>query len=104
MRAHEGMKWVMSGESLKPEGVVALAGTAVMVAEAEATGIALTAYMVVAMMGAHSSGSLCVHLAAILAKDIYLLVGDDDHVLVHAACPLNFVHTLGLLLSLRTGA
>lgn len=73
VRAHEGMKWVMSGESLKPEGVVALAGTAVMVAEAEATGIALTAYMVVAMMGAHSSGSLCVHLAAILAKDIYLL-------------------------------
>lgn len=92
MRAHEGTKWVMSGESLKPEGVVALAGIDVVVAEAEATGIALTPYMVVAMMRAHSSGSLCVHLAAILGKDIYLLVGDDSHVLVHDTSLLNFVH------------
>lgn len=78
------MKLVMSGESLKPEEVVTLAGIDVVVAvgAAEAIGIAM-APDIVAMPDPHSSSSLCVPLAAILGKNIYLLVGEYVHVSVH---------------------
>lgn len=78
------MKLVMSGESLKPEEVVALAGIDVVVAVgiAEAIAIGVTPD-IVAMPDPHSSSSLCIPLAAILGKNIYLLVDDDIHVSVH---------------------
>lgn len=78
------MKLVMSEESLKPEEVVTLAGIDVVVAVgvAEAIGIALTPD-IVAMPDPHSNSSLCVLLAAILGKNIYLLVDEETHVSVH---------------------
>lgn len=81
-RAQDGMKPVMSGESLNPEEVVAFANVDVVVAVAVGVGIALAVGMATArailIMMAHSNSSPFAGLAAILrGMNIYLLFDKD---------------------------